>query len=41
VEWVFSGLLIALSVGIAGYSGYLVRRLFRTGPDPDAPGGSR
>jgi hypothetical protein len=34
VEWFFSGLLIALSVGIAGFTGYVLRRLFRTEPGP-------
>ncbi|GAY09250.1 hypothetical protein TOK_3208 [Pseudonocardia sp. N23] len=28
----FTGLLIAVSVGIAGYTGHLLRRLFTTAP---------
>ena len=32
MEWFYSGLLIALSGGITGFAGYLVVRLFRTGP---------
>jgi hypothetical protein len=38
VEWLFTGLLIAASVGIAGFTGYLLRRLFTTEPGrPDVP----
>jgi hypothetical protein len=38
VEWLFTGLLIAASVGIAVFTGYLLRRLFTTEPGrPDAP----
>jgi hypothetical protein len=32
VEWVFSGVLVAVSAGITGYTGYLLWRLFRTEP---------
>jgi hypothetical protein len=31
----FTGLLIAVSVGIAGYTGFLLRRLFTTTPHHD------
>jgi hypothetical protein len=42
VEWFFSGLLVAVSAGIAGYTGYLLRRLFRTEPVPaDAASGGK
>jgi hypothetical protein len=38
VEWLFTGLLIAASAGIAVFTGYLLRRLFTTAPGrPDAP----
>jgi hypothetical protein len=38
VQWLFTGLLIAVSAGVAGYTGYLLRRLFTTAPGlPDAP----
>jgi hypothetical protein len=38
VEWVFSGVLVAVSAGIMGYTGYLLWRLFRTEPlTVDAP----
>jgi hypothetical protein len=38
VQWLFTGLLIVLSAGLAVYTGYLVRRLFTTAPGtPDAP----
>jgi hypothetical protein len=33
VQWLFTGLLIAASAGIAAFTGYLVRRLFTTLPD--------
>jgi hypothetical protein len=40
VEWVFSGVLVAVSAGITVYTGYLLRRLFRTEPlAADAPSG--
>jgi hypothetical protein len=40
VEWVFSGVLVAVSAGIMGYTGYLLWRLFRTEPlTVDAPSG--
>jgi hypothetical protein len=34
VHWFFTALLIAASAGIVGYTGYLLRRLFTTEPDP-------
>jgi hypothetical protein len=38
VQWLFTGLLIVVSAGIAGYTGYLLRRLFTTPPgQPDVP----
>jgi hypothetical protein len=37
VQWLFTGLLIAASAGIAGYTGYLLRRLFTTAPVTTAP----
>ena len=38
MQWLFTGLLIAASAGIAGFTGYLLRRLFTTLPGrPDAP----
>ncbi|MHA6628187.1 hypothetical protein ACU61A_22345 [Pseudonocardia sichuanensis] len=37
MQWLFTGLLIAASAGIAGFTGYLLRRLFTTAPAaPDA-----
>jgi hypothetical protein len=35
VQWFFTGLLVAVSAGIAGYTGWLLRRLFTTEP-PEA-----
>jgi hypothetical protein len=32
VQWLFTGLLILVSAGLAAYTGYLVRRLFTTSP---------
>jgi hypothetical protein len=32
VQWLFTGLLIGASAGIAGFTGYLLRRLFTTAP---------
>lgn len=32
MNWFFSGLLIAASAGILGFTGYLLRRLFTTEP---------
>jgi hypothetical protein len=38
VQWLFTGLLIAATAGIAAFTGYLLRRLFTTQPgEPDAP----
>jgi hypothetical protein len=38
VQWLFTGLLLATSAGIAVFTGYLLRRLFTTAPaEPDAP----
>ena len=38
VQWLFTSLLIVVSAGIAGYTGYLLRRLFTTPPgQPDVP----
>jgi hypothetical protein len=38
VQWLFTGLLISASAGIVAFTGYLLRRLFTTGPgDPDVP----
>ncbi len=34
MEWFFSGLLIAVSAGITGFTGYLLWRLFRVEPGP-------
>jgi hypothetical protein len=39
VNWFFSGLLIAASAGIFGFTGYLLRRLFTT--EPGTPDVSR
>ncbi len=35
MQWFFTGLLVAVSAGIAGYTGWLLRRLFTTEP-PEA-----
>jgi hypothetical protein len=32
VQWLFTGLLVVASSGVAVYTGYLVRRLFTTAP---------
>ena len=38
VQWLFTGILITASAGIAAFTGYLVRRLFTTLPGrEDAP----
>jgi hypothetical protein len=38
VHWLFTGLLIATSGGIAAFTAYLLRRLFTTAPGrPDSP----
>ncbi|TQM06342.1 hypothetical protein [Pseudonocardia kunmingensis] len=38
MQWLFTGLLIAASAGIAAFTGYLLRRLFTTLPGtPDSP----
>ena len=38
MQWLFTSLLIVVSAGIAGYTGYLLRRLFTTPPgQPDVP----
>ncbi|GAA1244691.1 hypothetical protein GCM10009609_05030 [Pseudonocardia aurantiaca] len=38
VQWLFTSLLIVVSAGIAGYTGYLLRRLFTAPPGPpDVP----
>jgi hypothetical protein len=41
VHWFLSGLLIAVSAGTLGFTGYLLRRLFTSGPGtaeaPSAP----
>jgi hypothetical protein len=39
VHWFFTGLLIAASAGTVAFTGYLLRRLFTTGPGaPDLTG---
>jgi hypothetical protein len=38
VHWLFTGLLIAASGGIAAFTGYLLRRLFTTVPATTLPG---
>jgi hypothetical protein len=38
VHWLFTGLLIATSAGIAAYTGWLLRRLFTLEPALDADG---
>jgi hypothetical protein len=38
VQWLFTGLLIVATAGVAVYTGYLMRRLFTTPPGlPDVP----
>ena len=38
VSWLFTGLLIAVSLGTVAFTGYLLRRLFTTAPGlPDTP----
>lgn len=37
VNWFFSGLLIAVSAGVLGFTGYLLRRLFTTAPAAPDP----
>jgi hypothetical protein len=38
VQWLFTGLLVMASAGVALYTGYLLRRLFTTAPGrPDVP----
>jgi hypothetical protein len=41
VQWLFTGVLLAVCAGITVFSGYLLRRLFTTAPgqpgQPDAP----
>lgn len=32
MQWFFTGLLIAVSAGTVGYTGWLLRRLFTTRP---------
>ena len=40
MEWFFSGLLVAVSAGVTGFTGYLLWRLFHADPAPsDAPTG--
>lgn len=34
MQWFFTGILILASLGIAGYTAYLLRRLFTTPPGP-------
>lgn len=34
MNWFFTVVLIAVSAGTAGYTGYLLRRLFTTEPAP-------
>jgi hypothetical protein len=44
VEWFFGGVLVAVSGGITGFTGYLLWRLFHTEPVPNEAaldGGSR
>lgn|GEM_PF-3538887 len=36
MHWFYTGLLIAVSAGIVGFCGYLLRRLFTT--EPSGPG---
>ncbi len=35
MQWLFTGLLIAVSAGVVGYTGWLLRRLFTTEPGGD------
>jgi hypothetical protein len=36
VQWLFTGVLLALCGGITVFTGYLLRRLFTTAPDAPA-----
>jgi hypothetical protein len=38
VQWLFTGVLLAVCAGITAFTGYLLRRLFTTAPgEPDVP----
>ena len=41
VEWFFSGLLIAVSAGTTGFTGYLLWRVLRSEPGPVDRGGAQ